>query len=176
MKQGKGQWLRKDLRIKTLGVLSVVQIIVILFLVGKVTDIDNRIRSIVPADQNNSVSEMAEKSAFPTYSDEANHYLTAEQLRHILGEELQVYFDTRTPVDKEGYLKDAPDSIDNVENQYQLELVAQKIEYYSSVGTISDPEMRELQKEIAKLNREGQQKMLIQLIKTMNAGQIEGRL
>lgn len=159
---------------KALSILSVVQTIVILFLLVKLIDIDNRIRSTAPAGQNTSVIEMAGMPAILTNSDGTNHYLTAEQLRDILGEELQIYLGTKTSADKENNLKDASNPIHNADNQYELELVAQKIEYFSSIGTISDLDMRELQMDIAKLNKEGQKRMLKQLTKAMNTGQIKG--
>ena len=58
----------------------------------------------------------------------------------------------------------------------QLEYVAQQIEYYSSVGTISDAEMESLQYEVAKLSGTDRKRMLSKLVVALNAGEIDGKL
>ena len=59
---------------------------------------------------------------------------------------------------------------------YQREFVDQQIEYYRSLGAISDSEMAALEVEIAKLNSSDRQPMLSKLIRAMNAGEIHGKL
>ena len=59
---------------------------------------------------------------------------------------------------------------------YQREFVDQQIEYYRSLGAISDSEMAALENEIAKLNSSDRQRMLSKLIRAMNAGEIHGKL
>ena len=61
------------------------------------------------------------------------------------------------------------------EQQYQFERVGQQIEYFSSVGHITDTEMGNLQTEIARLDQAGRREMLRKLTQALNSGAIEGR-
>ncbi len=58
----------------------------------------------------------------------------------------------------------------------ERDYVAQQIEYYRSVGQISDAEMVSLQSEIAELDSSGRKQMMSSLIKALNAGEIKGKL
>lgn len=59
---------------------------------------------------------------------------------------------------------------------YQRELVSSQIDYYSSVGQITEKQMQELQREIAVLDEAGRREMLSKLTRAMNAGRIKGHL
>jgi hypothetical protein len=58
----------------------------------------------------------------------------------------------------------------------QLEYVAQQIDYYTSVGAISDAEMDALQVEVARLSGADRKRMLSKLVMALNAGEIDGKL
>lgn len=58
----------------------------------------------------------------------------------------------------------------------QREVVAQQIEAYRATGAITDAQMQELQAEIAKLDDASRKQMMSKLIRSLNSGDIKGRL
>lgn len=58
--------------------------------------------------------------------------------------------------------------------QRQREAVAQQIETYRSIGTISDTQMQELQADIVALDEASRGSMMSALVRAMNAGEIKG--
>ena len=69
-----------------------------------------------------------------------------------------------------------PTEIDPVENAVQLDVVNQELAYYIRAGEISDLEMQNLQSEMARLDKESQKKMLGQLVRALNTGELKGQL
>lgn len=57
----------------------------------------------------------------------------------------------------------------------RMETVAHDIDYYISVGYISDGEMSRLQSDIARLPDPERRRMLAKLVGALNSGQLEGR-
>ena len=94
------------------------------------------------------------------------------RLRQIIREE----FDAHTESDSYGARDVAARQRSAEENRYQREYVSQQIDYYASVGSISEQEMQQLQREIAALDTAGRKAMLSKLTRAMNARQIEGQL
>lgn len=56
------------------------------------------------------------------------------------------------------------------------EAIAQQIETYRGLGTITDAQMQELQAEIAHLDAASRSQMMSRLIRALNSGDIKGRL
>jgi TolA-binding protein len=56
------------------------------------------------------------------------------------------------------------------------EVVAQQIEAHAAAGSITDAQMQELQAEIAQLDDASRKQMMNKLIRTLNSGDIKGRL
>ena len=94
-----------------------------------------------------------------------------ERLRTVIREEL-----ARLQVEGAG----APPAVaskprnPSVDRQ-RRDAIEQRIDAYSSVGSITDAEMTELQAEIAKLDESGRKQMMSKLIRALNSGDIKGR-
>ncbi len=58
----------------------------------------------------------------------------------------------------------------------QRDAVSQSIDYYVSVGRITEQEMSRLQLDIARLNPDDRRAMMGAIVKAMNTGQLNGRL
>ncbi len=54
--------------------------------------------------------------------------------------------------------------------------VAESIDYYSRIGSISEQEMSRLQIEIARLREGDRQQLMMELVRAMNDGSLDGRL
>ena len=70
----------------------------------------------------------------------------------------------------------APPSRDEAADRRQQVLVAQQIEAYQAMGSITDQQMQELQAEIAQLAPASRKQMMIQLVRALNSGEPKGRL
>jgi hypothetical protein len=58
----------------------------------------------------------------------------------------------------------------------QQQLIAQQIETYRAVGSMTDEQMQELQADIAQLDEESRKAMMSRLIRALNSGELKGRL
>lgn len=65
---------------------------------------------------------------------------------------------------------------DDSANRYAREAIAQQIETYRAMGSISDAQMLELQAAIAKLDEASRKQMMSRLVRALNAGDLKGRL
>jgi hypothetical protein len=63
-----------------------------------------------------------------------------------------------------------------LEDERRQQRVAQQIDAYASVGSITDQEMELLQVEIAQLDAASRKQMMSKLIRALNSGELKGRL
>ena len=98
-----------------------------------------------------------------------------ERLRAILREELAQEHNRPVAESLPAAPSPAPYNPSAAELQ-QRDLVAQQIEAYRAVGTITDAQMQELQADIAKLDAVSRKQMLSKLTRALNTGDIKGRL
>lgn len=102
--------------------------------------------------------------------------LNESQLRWIIREELAAQLGDF----QSGGTRSEPDIVlsprEIAEYERRRDDVAERINYFSSIGNISDMEMQQLQSEIARLDNAGRKEMLGRLIRAMNAGEIKGNL
>lgn len=97
-----------------------------------------------------------------------------QRLRAILREELAQ--EHNRPVADSLPATPAPPHNPSAAELQQRDLVAQQIEAYRAVGTITDSQMQELQADIAKLDAMSRKQMLSKLTRALNTGDIKGRL
>ena len=103
-------------------------------------------------------------SSAPTGVDEV-------QLRTVIREELaRLNVDSGTPTAAAS--KPRNPSVD----RQRRDAIEQRIDAYSSAGSITDTEMLELQAEIAKLDESSRKQMMSKLVRALNSGDIKGRL
>jgi hypothetical protein len=97
-----------------------------------------------------------------------------EQIRQVIREELGAYLLDAAVHNGEPVV--AHTTADPGELQSRRDTVSHQIEYYSSVGQISDLEMQNLQTDIANLDAAGRRDMIRKLVQEMNSGRLQGRL
>ena len=161
---------------KMLTVLSLVQIVAIVFLYSKLTDIDNNMNLTAPAAEQSPVGNLFADSQSQSNPPVAYLYPDEDRLRQIIREELGAQLDGQAATHRQMDPVIAPGSAEYAELEYQRELVSQQLEYYSSIGSITDTEMAKLQTDIAKLDATSRTEMLRQLVGAVNSGRLEGRL
>ncbi len=159
-----------------LTVIGLVQIAAILFLYSKLVDIDDNMNLTVAAEQNTLVSDDLTNTQSQSDSNDTYLYPIEDRLRQIIREELGAQLDGQPRPNKQMDTVIASSSTDKAEIEYQRELVSQQLEYYSSVGSISDTDMQKLQMDIAKLDEASRKEMLRELMRALNSGRLEGRL
>ena len=132
---------------------------------------------LLNGDDNNPAPAQA-TTAVPAYSYAVNPDARAPgvdeaRLRQIVREELIVVLRNQDEyrMDDAAARERSPE-----ENRYQREYVSQQIDYYASVGEISERDMHELQRSIAELDNAGRKEMLSKLTRAMNTQQIKGQL
>lgn len=161
---------------KTLTILGLVQTVILLFLFGKIVLFEEKATVAAHAEQNTLVGDALTNTQSQSYSNDTYLYPNEDRLRQIIREELGAELDRRSDPDKQMDPVIASSSTDKTETDFQRELVTQQLEYYSSVGSISDSEMQKLQMEIAKLDDTGRTEMLRELSRAINSGRLEGQL
>jgi len=143
---------------------------------GKILGIEDEMTAATLDEKNTSVTDDLANTQSQSYSHDTYLYPNEDRLRQIIREELGAELDRRSEPDKQMDPVIASSSTDETEIEYQRELVAQQLEYYASVGSISDADMQKLQMDIAKLDDAGRTEMLRELMRALNSGRLEGRL
>ena len=98
-----------------------------------------------------------------------------ERLRIIVREELARKHDRPVAAGDVVPAMPAPRR-DPAADQRRREAIAQQIEAYSAMGTITDVQMLELQSEIAQLDEASRREMMSKLVRALNSGDIKGRM
>jgi hypothetical protein len=163
----------QPIQMKTIIVLSLVQTAVLIFLLGKFVLFEQDANVTEHAKQETLTSEAFDD---PATDRSTIYYLDDNQLRQIIREELAAQLGGKPGPDAETDAFMASNTSDPSEYQYQRELVAQQLEYHTSVGSISDTDMQKLQGDIAKLDAAGRTEMLGKLTRALNSGGLDGRL
>lgn len=161
---------------KILIIIGVVQVAMILLLFTKITDLDDQISQLTAADQEMPASDDSGSSEVPVFLRQPRVYENEDQLRQIIREELTAQLEGRSgPVTN---LQDLASPVDGnpEEAASRREAVAQQLEYYASIGSISDIEMEKLQMDIARLDPASRTEMLRELTRALNSGRLEGQL
>lgn len=158
---------------RVLAALSVLQIIAIVFLASRIMVIGHGEVSSTGANSE-PIAVFAETAVPTSPSTEDQHSVDEKLLRRIVREELAAQLSLLPASDEDAV--ETHDPILEAEQQEQREQVEQDIAYYIGVGKISDAEMRSLQADISRLDKEGQKQMLSRLVQALNSGELEGRL
>lgn len=161
---------------KTLTVLILVQTAVLLVLFGKIVAIEKRVPVAEYKDQDALFIDAFDVLPADAYSSDSFSYANENQLRNIIREELAAQLESLSDSIKRADVIAAPTSATRAYDPNQREQVAQKVDYYSTVGSISSVEMQKLQWEIAKLDVAGRREMLGRLVQAINSGALEGEL
>ena len=163
------------LQTKVLTVIALAQTVILLFLFSKTVAIEDELNATGLARHNATAGDRSYDPPTQARASQTQYDLTATQFRTIVQEELQVFLGSVPAPDAQNIMAAASTPVDEAERQYQLEQVEQKIEYFESVGSISDTDMQKLQMDIATLDEAGRKKMLRTLTRALNSGRLEGR-
>ena len=157
---------------KTLTALVIVQLAVMILLVVKVTSLENAAPTSLP-----DVKDVAGGNVVTLPSAEARDTTVSfpeDRLREIVREELAAQLESGGVSTAE--TASVPVPVDDADYQVRREMVAQSLEYFATVGEISETEMANLQTQISRLNKEDREEMLKLLVRQLNTSAIDGRL
>ena len=163
---------------RTLTILAFVQTGLLLVLLGKLFVPDDELavnsghKHSEAATRQRTVSEGSSNVQFAARSPDRDD----DRLREIIREELAALADKLGASAGQAPINVALESVVTPESLYRREEVLGQIEYYSSVGSISNMEMQRLQGEIAKLDKKSAQEMLKELVGALNSGELKGEL
>lgn len=160
---------------KTLTAIGIIQLAAIFWLYTKIADLDHRLDHAPATVQQPAVSNSAGRAATSDNLADLDTVIDEGRLRQIIREELVAQFENRTLTDSQS-ARSAAAPVNPAEMETWREQISQQLEYYTSVGRISDSEMQQLQMDIAKLDAQGRTEMLRELTRALNSGRLEGRL
>ena len=174
----------KQICMKVLTVLFVLQIAAISALFFKFNDLESHMSSQALADVSvaNRESHRAPSPRAVEPSDVTLKPANMEQLRGMVREELTAALQSvelgkqpaqrmsSTPAQLTDYQRS------DAEYAHEREIAQNEIAYFVSRGSISESEMAGLQIQISKLDQAGRKEMLRELAKALNSGDLEGRL
>lgn len=160
---------------KALIILSLIQTGLLILLYSRTTALESELTALSLEALGTTASGSLLSPSVESSLDETRSSIDDARLRQIIREELS----TITAIASNSGGR-APESVTydagtEAERQVQLDQVSQRIEYYSSVGSISEIEMGNLEMEIAKLDAAGRKAMLRKLTQALNSGAIDGR-
>ena len=161
---------------KTLTAIGIIQLAAIFWLYTKIADLDHRLDHAPATVQQPALSNLAERATTSDNLTDFDTVIDEDRLRQIIREELVAQFENRSLTDSQKARSVAAASVNPAEMETWREQISQQLEYYTSVGRISDAEMQKLQMDIAKLDAQGRTEMLRELTRALNSGRLEGRL
>lgn len=154
-------------------VVSVLQTVAIVFLATKIVDLDSGAK---PDPSLDSMTQTRAAQSSTNINNAVSHdrYVTKDELRTILAEELHNQLAAVLAVQNSNAVSDPIPGLSDLERQDRVDLVTGQIDYYRSVGSLSARQMEALQMEIARLDERDRQPALNRLVQAMNAGEIDG--
>jgi hypothetical protein len=161
---------------KIITTLVLLQTGILLLLFAKVAGIEDEMTSPPAGESYARVADDPGDAQSQSYSNDSYWYPDEDRLRQIIREELRAELDVKSESDKQTDPDIVPGSRDAVEMEYHRAQVAQQLETYVSVGSISDVDMQRLQMDIARLDAAGRTEMLGELSRAFNSGILGGRL
>ena len=155
---------------KLLTIICAIQLAAIILLFTKLVGIERTLET--------SAADRAPAPSIETFpaggvSTPAELQPNEDVLRQIIRQELALYADAdsqSSPTARDNV------ALDPVELHAQRESITERIEYFASVGSISNSDMQKLQTDIAKLDAAGRTEMLRELTRALNSGRLNGQL
>ena len=161
---------------KTITIISVVQIAAILLLFSKIVDIEEKLDRPAGVELGSSISGDWKRAAAPV--DPGSNYpsVSEDRWRQIVREELVAQLADLHAPERQAAASAVLPPADPMEMASRREFVAQQLQYFSSVGNITIAEMQQLQADIARLDPASRTEMLRELTRALNSGRLEGHL
>ena len=162
---------------KILSVLVLMQTALVITLFAKIDTLEDQMKALTgpasPADASAPTLISPKEAEAVTLQ---GHGLDDSQLRRILREELQGIAMRDELLDQDSTSAPKAPVYDDVEMQYQQQLVQEELELLKTQGEASTRDLHGLMNKIARLDPERRSEMLMQLNQAMNRGEIKGRL
>lgn len=162
---------------KFISVLILVQIVLVVLLFLKLESHENRIDKVLRSSaQINNNKPTAEPDSLRSgdNSIEGQPSPDSQQMRQIIREELAAAFGDSGIMARNTTPTQESPLYDEVEMQYQKELVLQEMEALTGQIEVSSGDLDRLMGDIAKLNPENRTELLKMLNRALNRGEIKG--
>ena len=164
----------KMMMTRILVLMVFIQTALILALFGKIAALEKEVVSLGPVETKYPADNPFSQRRTEDKIDDPLAASGEELLRRIIREELSAQPLGESDPDHSGVA--VVPTVDPAEMQRRRDAIDQQIDYYSSIGQISETEMQALQAEIATLDTSGRREMLGKLTRAMNSGSIRGHL
>lgn len=159
---------------KTLVALVVLQTAILILLLIRLNDLDGETAAVQRTEP--EMVYVQPSSAQQPTPVTVTGYTDEDRLREIIREELLLVLeDVRALAGNADASADRPLQ-SGLGYERQRDAVAQSVDYYVSVGRITEREMSQLQMDIAQLNPDDRRAMMGAIVRAMNNGKLDGRL
>lgn len=165
---------KNPVNLKTLVALVVLQTAILIALFVRVNDLDVETTQIPRAEP--EAIYVQPLSAQQPGAITVRGYTDEDRLREIIREEFAIALEDVRTVAGNTNASPAQPLQSGPDYERSRKDVAQSVDYYVSVGRITEREMSRLQQDIAKLNPADRRAMMGAIVRAMNNGRLEGQL
>ena len=165
--------------LKSLFGLCVLQTLVLILVASRILILEGELAALNTDRQglptaNTAISGMQPRPAPQAVAVSSSVFPDETRLREIISEELAAQLGgigvAGIPAESRPPPRDSGPNYDELRDS-----VNQSVDYYVSVGIISEQEMGRLQHDIARLNPEDRKVVMSKIVRAMNSGQLDGR-
>jgi hypothetical protein len=160
----------------TVAIIVLIQLAATLLLYNKIEAVEHGIATVTGAQQIAVQQGEPGKAVSPLPYGQFDVLPAEDRLRQIIQEELRAQLSDLSGTGQQANAPVEPGPIDVAEMEFQRQRISQQLEYYSSLGEISDADMQLLQMDIARLDAASRTEMLGELNRAINSGRLDGRL
>jgi len=158
----------------SLVALVVAQTAILTALYMRVNNLDRDIAKVRRAEPETVFVQPS--SASKSGDTAATGYADEDRLREIIREELGLALEDVRSVSSSANTSPARPLQSGPDYESRRDAVAQSVDYYVSIGQITEREMSRLQQDIAQLNPTDRRAMMVALVRAINTGRLDGQL
>ncbi len=161
----------------TLAIIALAQLVALFLVYVKIVAVERDLAAATSGPRVESYPyRPAQAAGAPAQPNRALPFPAEDRIREIIRDELRAELRHASRAGQQAGSAAVENPVDTAEMASRRELVSEQINYFTSVGRISDAEMQKLQLDIAKLDAAGRAEALAELSRALNSGRLEGRL
>ena len=162
--------------ISTLAIIALAQLVALFLIHNRIGAVERDLATVMSSQNVRAHRYQPANAGTPAQPDQILAVPAEDRMRQIIREELHAELRHVSMAGQQPDPSVVTVPADAAEMASRRELVSEQINYFLSIGRISDAEMQDLQLNIAKLDAAGRTAALGELSRAVNSGRLEGRL
>lgn len=163
-------------RTSILATIVAAQLVALVLIFNKIATVERDLADAINAQQVGVLRSEPAIATTPTPSGRTPDLPSDARIRQIIQEALRAELSHLSLTDRQVDSTVVPSAASVAEMTERREQLFEQLDYFTSVGRISDVEMQKLQLDISKLDSAGRTEALRRLARAMNSGRLDGRL